>query len=132
MLALVLFGCRSAEERRFEAEVATLDRAIDAVRAAPNEGKQALLDVLERTPCEDPEVCRVRSICLDAYRAHVAAVAAKDRARDLLGSPGGGVESRQRAAEELSLADRELGRAKAGATRCASEQGNLRRRARQR
>jgi hypothetical protein len=129
---LSLSACRTTEARKFEAEVLSLDRKIDAVRAAPNEAKPTLLAELEKAPCEKPVVCELKKVCVDAYRAHLSAVGATQRARVLLAAPDGGPGAAIEAAEQLSLADRDLGTSKTLAARCASEQGELRRKARER
>lgn len=132
VLGLLLLGCRSAEERALEAEAKALDRKIDLLRAAPNERKRALLTELEREACERAPVCDLKLRCVEAYRAHLAAVDATSRARSLLASPDGGADASIRAARELLLADERLAASKAQAARCASEQGELRRRVRPR
>ena len=105
-----------------------LDHAIDALRAAPNPAKPALLAVLEKTPCKTPEVCALRSLCTSGYSKHLAAVAATGRAKSLLASPDGDTRASIEAAEELTRAERELVESKSLTARCASEQGALRRR----
>lgn len=131
-LCVLLCGCRSAEERALEAEVAALDRKIDALRAAPNDLKGVLLQELEREGCERAPVCELKLRCVEAYRAHLAAVAATSRARSLLGSAEATADAPILAARELVLADERLATSKAQAERCASEQGELRRRVRAR
>lgn len=128
LLALAA-GCRSAEQRELEAEVHALDRKIDGLRGAPNEQKHALLSALEATACVHEKACKLKAICVDAYRAHLAALDATAKARALLARPDGGPAASLDAARELSQADHELARSKELASSCASEQGALRREA---
>lgn len=110
----------------------SFDRKIDAVRAAPNDAKPATLAELEKSPCENPAVCELKALCVQAYDAHLAALRATERARGLLAAPDGGPAASLQAGEELSVAQLELGRSKELAAKCASEQGALRRKARER
>jgi len=107
-----------------------LDRKIDALRAAPNEAKAPLLEELERAPCERDAACKLKALCVKAYRAHLDGLAASARARSLLAEPDGGTLASIRAAQELSRAELELARAREPTEQCATEQGALRRSAR--
>lgn len=118
-------ACRSAEARRIEVETAALGRAIDRVRQAPNQEKAPILTQLEEHACQAPEVCELKALCVHAYQVHLRALAAADRARQLLGTKGGGTLASIQAAQELAQAERDLKIAGELAERCAEEQGNL-------
>lgn len=118
-LALGCSGCRNAEERA-RGEAGVVSRAIDGVRAADNAEKAVALGALRSATCSHPDVCRVRSACLNAYELHVSAVQNASEAQKFIdaGSP-------ERAAATLINAERDLKRAAELAQRCTEQQGEL-------
>jgi hypothetical protein len=131
-LVLSASACRSPSARRFEAEVAALDRKIDALRAAQNPAKAPLVADLEATACERPEACALKALCVDAYRTQLSALGATARARELLAKPDGGPAASIEAAQAIARADLDLERSRTAMERCAERQGALRRKSRER
>ncbi|HWA78109.1 MAG TPA: hypothetical protein VG937_37495 [Polyangiaceae bacterium] len=127
-----LAGCRGSEARRLEAEVAGLAQAIDALRNAPNQGKPAFLAALSEKSCQSPEACQLKAGCVQAYERHLAAIAASERARALLGDKDGGTREVIAAATELNRAEHELAEAHTLTEQCSSKQGELLRKVRAR
>jgi len=121
-------GCRSSEARRFEADVAGLGRRIDALRDAPNAAKRPLLAALDGAACEHPDACELKTMCVSAYTRHLDALAANDRVKTMLAEPDGGANAALAAAAELARAERDLELARSQTERCATLQGELRRR----
>jgi hypothetical protein len=75
-------GCSgSCAEPAHRDEAATLSRAIDSLRDAPNAAKAAYLDELRKAPCSHGDTCGLRDRCADAYALHVEALARIDAAR---------------------------------------------------
>ncbi len=90
-------------------------RAVAELRAAPNEGKAAMLPALAEAACSTPDLCELRDGCLAAYRQHVAALAEQDAlARSLAaGTPA------PDAAARLDAVERALTEARDGAVDCS-------------
>lgn len=132
LLLSALNGCRSGEQRRLEAEVASLGQRIDALRAVPNEEKAAYLTALRGAACESKVACELKSLCVDAYTRHLAALDGVSKARALMSAPDGGRTAALAAAAELAGADLALAEAATLSERCAARQGELRRRTRAR
>jgi len=130
LVCLASFGCRSSEARGLEAEVAGLAHAIDSLRNAPNAGKAALLEALEKTACERPEACRLKESCVAAYQRHRAGLEASERARALLADKDGGTGAVISAAGELNRAEMELENARTMTDRCSADEGALLRKVR--
>lgn len=131
-LLLAFPACRSEASRRLESEALALRRPIDSLRNAPNEAKPELLRALSAAPCASPEACSLKRTCVDGYTRHLAALDASERARRLLADPHGGTRASIEAATELSKADLDLAESRALTERCASLQGELLRKARER
>ncbi len=66
-LSLSIGAC----ENRGREEAAGVMRALDLLRAAPNDHKRAPLEALSRQPCSQPIVCATRDRCAGVYR-HLA------------------------------------------------------------
>jgi hypothetical protein len=126
-VCLSLSACRSSQARQLEAEVARLSHAIDSLRNAPNAGKVALLEALERAQCTEPEACQLKETCVTAYRRHRAAIEASERARGLLDARDGGTRAVLAAASELNQAEIELEHARVLTDRCSADEGALKR-----
>jgi len=129
-LLFTICACRSESARRFEGEVHAIGLRIDTLRNAPNEAKPELLGALSATACQSAPVCELKRTCVDAYTRHLAAVASIARARALLAEPDGGTSAALEAAGDLAKADLGLAQSKEQSERCASLQGELRRKAR--
>ena len=101
-----------------------MTRAIEMLRAAPNEGKRPPLLALEHTQCTAHDVCALQKACVTAYRTQVEAlegVAAVRRAvRDTAVVP-------PETTELLSRAVSALGDAERLATQCADLEAAARR-----
>jgi len=75
-LALLAFGCRD----RGREEAVRVMRALEQVRAAPNDRKQTPVEALAMVPCSQPIVCAARDRCAGVYQ-HLAQ--AEDRMRGM-------------------------------------------------
>ncbi len=110
------------ERRR---EWARLTHAINQVREAENAEKAKALGQIEQLSCL--HFCQLRETCLSAYRLHTAAFArvASVQATSPTDEARGNPSLRSTLQEELTLAEREFGRARQKTNDCAALQGQL-------
>jgi hypothetical protein len=134
----VAAGCeRSADRERYEASAVL--RALEVVRAAPNEAKRRPADELAHTPCTSAVVCGARDSCAQAYQ-HLAigteaALRVKSELDRLEQSPApatqdGGKSPADQMAElssELDRADKEISGAKESMRKCEEAASLMRR-----
>ncbi len=118
-VALLFTACPG--DRAEKSEAAAIDRAIDALRDAPNEAKSGALSALRSLPCTVPEICGAQSACVAGYELHVSGITALERAKQLAVEGDGGAE----VGAALSSAQATLERAKPLTERCADAQGEL-------
>ena len=110
------------EARRGEA--ASVARAVEALRQAPNAEKAPFLKALKAAPCDAEDVCALKKACVDAYVLEqaaldaVSAVRARTRTADGLNSD---------AVDLLANAERDLGRSRELTKACADLEGAARR-----
>jgi hypothetical protein len=133
-LLAVTQGC--GKENRDRLEAGRVLRALEVVRAAPNENKRRPADELALTPCSSPIVCSARDSCAEAYkhlaRGTDAALRVKHELDRIERQPEAGAEkmAEEKMAElagELDLADREIGGAKDSLRRCEEAASLMRR-----
>lgn len=74
-LTLALASCSRTPAQDTVLEAARMNHAIEALRKAPNPAKQERLEALRKLSCQAAPVCRLKQVCLEAYAAHVAALA---------------------------------------------------------
>jgi hypothetical protein len=122
-----LAGCRGEHDQARRAEAARILRAIELLRDAPNAAKAEQLDRLERQACSDPELCALKSHCVQSYETHVSAVQRIEGARRGLGSDAT-THDLAAAAAAMRAAQAELEHAQPGIRRCTERSGELRRR----
>lgn len=118
-ISLLLAGC-PAQDGPERAEAGRVSRAIDALRDADNAQKPELLRALRDQPCDDEQVCAVRSTCIAAYELHVQSL--ESIARALSQADGGDALT---AASALGAAKSELDRARKLAEDCTRAQAEL-------
>src|SRR5690348_1408979 len=114
--AFALCACRGEEERAVRREVASMAHAVNQLREAPHNAKEAPLDELKRIACKSAPACELQQVCVSAYRLHAEAVQMGVQASQQ-GSEGYGP---QLAAELLARAEKQLADAKAGTERCVA------------
>src|SRR5450432_2372327 len=69
-MATSVVACNQREQQD-RAEASKVFRALEMVRAAPNENKRRPADELAHTPCTSAIVCAARDSCSEAYQ-HLA------------------------------------------------------------
>lgn len=98
----------------------SLTEHIDRLRRANNADKRAALERLIAAPCEGPDACGLKDLCVRAYQTHqrvldaigtMKALAERDAA-----PPGAALRA------EFGRAEQDLGAAKALTESCAEEQ----------
>ena len=94
---LIAPGCvrTSAGPRRDETE--RLLRAVDRLIAADRNAKRPPLALLEAIPCADPDTCRLKTNCVDAFRPLVESTTLQEEVRAELARANGTPLSRDRA-----------------------------------
>jgi hypothetical protein len=124
-------GCGKGDRDRVEAN--RVLRALEVVRAAPNENKRRPADELATTTCSSPVVCGARDSCAEAYqhlaRGTDAALRVKNELDRIekLGDVDAGTEKMTELAGELDRADREIGGARDSLRRCEEAASLMRR-----
>lgn len=119
LVALLLTGCPG--DRGEKSEAAAIDRAIDALREAPNDKKSGALAELRALSCSQAEICGAQSACVAGYELYVSGITELERTKKLAASGDGGPEL----GAALSSAQATLQRAKPLTERCADAQGEL-------
>jgi hypothetical protein len=131
-------GCeRQADRDRYEASAVL--RALEVVRAAPNEAKRRPADELAHTPCTSPIVCGARDSCANTYQHLATGTEAALRVKNELdrleqgppvGAPDAGKSAAEKMAElsnELDRADKEISGAKESMRKCEEAASLMRR-----
>jgi hypothetical protein len=122
-------GCGKNDHDRSEA--AQVLRALEVVRAAPNEGKRRPADELAHAPCSSPIVCGARDACAEAYqhlaRGTEAALRVKGELDKLENKPPIPPEKMAELSNELDRADSEISGAKDSLRRCEEAASRMRR-----
>jgi hypothetical protein len=122
-------GCDQNERNR--AEAGHVMRALEVVRAAPNEGKRRPAEELSHAPCSTPVICAARDSCADAYRHLVVgtetALRVKDELDKLEREPKADVEKMSKLSSELDRADTEITGARESMVRCEEAASVMRR-----
>src|SRR5258708_19164020 len=112
-------GCGRSDQGRSEA--AKVLRALEVVRAAPNETKRRPVEELAHAECSSPVVCDARDRCAEAYqhlaRGTEAALRVKSELDRLEASPPIAPEKMAELSSALDLADSEINGAKTSLTR---------------
>jgi hypothetical protein len=121
-------GCDRSDRGRSEAS--NVLRALEVVRAAPNEAKRRPADELAREPCSSEVVCDARDRCAEAYqhlaRGTEAAMRVKSELDRLETTPPIAAEKMGELSSALDLADSEISGAKAGLSRCEEAASRMR------
>jgi hypothetical protein len=132
-IAALSAGCGKGERDRTEA--GRVLRALEVVRAAPNENKRRPAEELATTPCSSPIVCGARDSCAEAYqhlaRGTDAALRVKNELdrieKQMEREPDAGADKMAELAGELDRADREIGGARDSLRRCEEAASLMRR-----
>jgi hypothetical protein len=129
LVALAIPGCGRSDQERSQA--AKVLRALEVVRAAPNQAKRRPADELAHEPCTSPVVCSARDRCAEAYR-HLAlgteaAQHVKDELDQLESKPPVPPEKMAELSGALDLADREISGAKDSMRQCEEAASLMRR-----
>ncbi len=120
MLSACSFGPSASQK----AEAGRISHAIDGLREAPNASKRERFGALASAPCETPDLCQLKQLCVAGYTAHLHALAETARAKALLAEP----RSESEAANVLDRAQSELAEAATQLAGCADAQGAAQRR----
>ena len=122
-------GCGRSDQERSQA--AKVLRALEVVRAAPNQAKLRPADELAHAPCSSPVVCGARDRCAEAYHHLALGTEAAQRVKDELDrletTPPGPPEKMAKLSAALDLADREIGGAKDSMRQCEEAASLMRR-----
>lgn len=108
-------GCQQSGAHRSAQELASLGQAIQRVREAGNETKQAPLRELRSLACD--HYCDLQKLCVDAYDAHLSALDVVTQAR------AAAARDPEVASRLLSEARARLARAHEMTTACAAREG---------
>ncbi len=123
-------ACQNVRDRD-RSEASKVLRALEVVRAAPNEGKRRPADELASTPCTSPIVCGARDSCAEAYqhlaRGTEAALRVKSELDKLENGPPGGADKMAELSGELDRADNEINGARDSLQRCEEAASLMRR-----
>lgn len=115
-------ACELGPSAAEKAEAGTLCRAVDTLRDAPNPAKEQLMGTLEHAPCQTPDLCALKQLCLSGYAEHLRGLAETNRAKAALGAresdPGNDAE----AAHALDAAQTALKKAAPLLARCADDE----------
>jgi hypothetical protein len=122
-------ACGKVDRERSEA--AKVLRALEVVRAAPNEAKRRPADELAHEPCSSPVVCGARDRCAEAYQ-HLAvgteaALRVKSELDKLENAPPVAPSKMAELSNALDLADREISGAKDSMRQCEEAASLMRR-----
>src|SRR5690242_7148430 len=79
-LLVAIAGCGRSDQERSQA--AKVLRALEVVRAAPNQAKRRPADELAHEPCTSPVVCSARDRCAEAYHHLAVGTEAAQRVKD--------------------------------------------------
>jgi hypothetical protein len=124
-----LASCGKGDRERSEA--AKVLRALEVVRAAPNEAKRRPADELAHEPCSSPVVCVARDRCAEAYqhlaRGTEAALRVKSELDKVENGPAPAPEKMAELSSALDLADREISGAKDSMRQCEEAASLMRR-----
>jgi hypothetical protein len=115
-------ACRSEEHREVSRDVAQVAFAVNQLREAPHDAKEAPLATLLALPCRFPPACELQQVCASAYQVHIDAVQVGLRARQHHSTAAPDPDLVVRL---LQQAETQLAHAKAGAERCVQLQGEL-------
>ncbi len=121
-LALPVGAC-SREAARTTTEADRVTRAVEALRQAPNDAKPQWLSALKATECRSEDVCRLKTLCAEAYERHVRALEALRAVKAALSADA----ADDGALELLRQSETQLARAKSLAEDCATLEAELRR-----
>jgi hypothetical protein len=127
--ALLAGACDKSDHDRSDA--AKVLRALEVVRAAPNEAKRRPADELARAACSSPIVCGARDSCAEAYqhlaRGTEAALRVKNELDKFENKPPILPEKMAELSSELDRADSEISGAKDSLRRCEEAASLMRR-----
>jgi hypothetical protein len=135
LTGVVALTASCGKDDRNRVEAGRVLRALEVVRAAPNENKRRPADELATTPCSSPVVCGARDSCAEAYQHLATGTAAALRVKNELDrmegqmqkDPDAGADKMAELAGELDRADREIGGARDSLRRCEEAASLMRR-----
>jgi hypothetical protein len=109
-------ACRSEAERAQSLEAATMSSAIQSLRAAPHNAKDAPLATLKGLECRHPLACETQQMCVQAYTLHTKALEMGSLLRERLRQ--GNQPSEAAAKELLAVAEKDLEASKRMVDQC--------------
>jgi hypothetical protein len=119
--ASVLCQCSLGPSANQKAEAGRISHAIDVLRDAPNPQKSALFAALQSAPCEAPDLCELKRVCLAGYAQHLHGLDETARAKALLADSG--AEAATSAIAALGAAKTALAQAEPQIAHCTDAQG---------
>lgn len=87
-----LMSCRHSYEERAQGTAAQIARAVEALRLASTTDKLPWLRRLQGLPCQSDDVCQLKTLCTEAYEAHLAGVELLHQASSIMGTADAGAE----------------------------------------
>ena len=116
--AAALAGCSG---HRAEAEAVVLN--VEGVIKADGAAKAARLTRLSATPCEDPQICRVKRTCEEAFAPLIASYRLQEEVRSTLA--GGGDVDKAALAAKLDEAEAAKEKARGAEEKCLIAKAEL-------
>lgn len=128
LVALVALGGSGCQSHR--AEAALVVHNVEAVIAAPLEQKPGTLAKLSATPCEDPEVCRVKKVCEEAFGPLVESYRLTAEVREAIAKTAGSADAsgpidKAGLAAKLDRAEAAKEEARGAETKCLAVKAEL-------
>jgi hypothetical protein len=126
-------SCRHSPDEVQQGSAAQIARTIEMLRKASNHDKQLWLNRLRQLPCKSTDVCQFKTLCTEAYEAHLGGVDLIEQARKAttLGNTGSADASTDAMAHILAgveIAQRQLKSAKMQTQSCAENEAVIRQR----
>jgi len=119
--AAVLCQCSLGPSASQKAEAGRISHAIDVLRDAPNPQKSELFAALQSAPCETPDLCELKRVCVAGYAEHLHGLDETARAKALLA--GSNAEAATNAIAALGAAKTALAEAEPQIAHCTDAQG---------
>jgi hypothetical protein len=102
-----------------------MSRGVTALRDAPNPAKRPLLDALSHVPCSTPDVCRLKLVCVEAYRSHVQTFEQSQALQKTLDGDAASAPQAAELGELLRSLEVRLGQARKATAHCAELEGEV-------
>ncbi len=133
LLTFFFLSCRHSPNESEQGTAAQIARTVEVLREATNHDKRVWLNRLRALTCKSPDVCRFKSLCTEAYEAHLNAVDLIEQARTAAtrghaGSPDAATGALVDVLSGIEAAERQLKAAKQQTQACAENEAVIRQR----